>query len=165
MSRLAARLSAGWALCAGALVILIMAVTTVNVAASGADRVARLLGGSVSGVLGYEDFVRLMISCAALMFLPYTQFRRGHVAVDLFVSKMSASLRARLEKTWLVVTVLTALFLAYWMILGMLETRSDQALSRVLGWPEWPFYLPGVLSLLLWAFVAGTQLLEKTDDA
>ncbi len=51
-----------------------------------------------------------------------------------------------------------SVFLAYWMILGMLETRADHALSRVLGWPEWPFYLPGVVSMLLWSTVAALQL-------
>jgi TRAP-type C4-dicarboxylate transport system permease small subunit len=39
----------------------------------------------------------------------------------------------------------------------MVENRDDQAISRVLGWPEWPFYLPGLVSLALWALVAATQ--------
>ena len=50
---------------------------------------------------------------------------------------------------------LLVLFLLYWMVIGMLESRADQAVSRVLEWPEWPFYLPGLVSLLLWALVAG----------
>ena len=57
-----------------------------------------------------------------------------------------------------------ALFLAGWMWVGMLETREDGVLSRVLGWPEWPFYLPGILSLLLWAAVAAAQLFEQARD-
>ena len=57
-----------------------------------------------------------------------------------------------------------ALFLAYWMVHGMIETRSDGALSRVLGWTEWPFYIPGIVSLVLWATVAASQLLESDDD-
>ena len=46
----------------------------------------------------------------------------------------------------------------------MLETRADGALSRVLGWPEWPFYLPGIVSLLLWAAVAAVQIFERESD-
>ena len=38
------------------------------------------------------------------------------------------------------------------------------AVSRVLGWPEWPFYLPGLASLLLWAAIAGLQLFEPDAD-
>ena len=54
----------------------------------------------------------------------------------------------------------TALFLAYWMRLGMIETQEDGALSRVLGWEEWPFYLPGIASLILWAVIALAQIFE-----
>jgi hypothetical protein len=43
------------------------------------------------------------------------------------------------------------------MAIGMTETRADQAVSRVLGWPEWPFYLPGLVSLALWAVVAAME--------
>ena len=50
---------------------------------------------------------------------------------------------------------LLVLFMLYWMVLGMAETQADRAVSRVLGWPEWPFYLPGLISLALWALVAG----------
>ena len=59
------------------------------------------------------------------------------------------------------ITVVTAMFLAYWMWFGMLESRADGQLSRVLGWPEWPFYAPGIFSLLLWALVAAAQLFER----
>ena len=42
--------------------------------------------------------------------------------------------------------------------------NSDGTLSRVLGWPEWPFYAPGVASLLLWAAVAASQLPAAVRD-
>ena len=57
-----------------------------------------------------------------------------------------------------------ALFLAYWMFQGMVESRADNALSPVIGWPIWPFYIPGVVSLLLWAFVAAVQAMERPAD-
>ena len=50
------------------------------------------------------------------------------------------------------------LFLGYWMIFGMLETRADGRISPVLEWAQWPFYLPGLVSLALWALVALDQL-------
>ena len=42
----------------------------------------------------------------------------------------------------------------------MVERYEDRAISRVLGWPEWPFMIPGILSLLLWAIVAIAQLVS-----
>ena len=53
------------------------------------------------------------------------------------------------------------------MLFGMLETHADAAVSRVLGWPEWPFYIPGIASLVLWALIALAQIFglkSKTND-
>ncbi len=164
MRRLLEKAAAGWALLGGVILIAIVLVTVTNVGAFTLDRVARIAGGTVSGLPGYEDFVRLAISCAALMLFPYCQLRRGHVAVDLFARLTPLAVRKALDRIALVGIAALALFLAWWMVHGMLETRSDGALSRVLGWPEWPFYVPGVISLVLWAAVAGGQLLEGDPD-
>ena len=158
MQGLAERVSAWWALAGGLIVIAIMAVTSVNVSAFALDRIARLADANVAGLPGYEDFISMAIACAACMFLPYCQARRGHVVVDLLASKMPGGIRRALDRLWLVVTLLLALFLAWWMVLGMIETRADNALSQTLGWPIWPTYLPGILSLILWALVALSQL-------
>lgn len=164
MAKSIARLSEAWALLGGLAILAIMAVTSTNVAGFGLDRIARLYGGSVSGLPGYEDFVRLAISAAALMFLPYCQLRRGHVAVDLFVQALPFKLRRQLDRLWLVAIALLAFFFAYWMVLGLFETRSDNVLSPVLGWPVWPFYLPGVVSLILWGAVAALQVFEGGEN-
>jgi TRAP-type C4-dicarboxylate transport system permease small subunit len=163
MSGIAERVSAAWAVAGGLVILAIMLVTSVNVGAFALDRLARLFGANVGALPGYEDFVRLAVSCAALMFFPYCQLRRGHVAVDLFVSLFPRVVKRALDRLWLATIVALALFLAYWMCLGMLETRADRALSPVLGWPEWPFYLPGVISLLLWALVAAWQIFETGE--
>lgn len=147
-----------WAIAGGVMLLAIVLVTSANAGAFAADRAARLWGGTVAGLPGYEDFVRLVIGCAALMFFPYAQSRRGHVAVDIFVGYLPAGLRRVLERAWLLVTIALALFLAWWMWSGMLRARSDALVTGVLGWPDWPFFLPGILSLVLWAAVAAVQL-------
>ncbi len=164
MRSLLERFAAWWALLGGLALLAVVGVTVTNVGAFGLDRIARLFGGNVSGLPGYEDFVRLAVSGAALMLFPYCQLRRGHLAIDFFVARTSRRSQRLLDRAWLVAMAGLALFLAYWMLLGMAETRSDGALSRVLGWPEWPFYLPGLVSLLLWAAVAAAQVFEAADD-
>ncbi|MFC4272896.1 TRAP transporter small permease subunit [Sneathiella chungangensis] len=151
----------GWALLAGILTFLIVLVTTINTAAFGADKIARLFGENVAGLAGYEDFVRLAISAVALMFFPYCQRQKGHVAVDLFAERFSLRTQIFLERIILLLTVCVALFLAYWMTLGMISAYEDFASSPILGWPNWPFYVPGILSLFLWAVVALMQLRRK----
>lgn len=159
MRSLLERIAAGWALLGGLILIAIVLVTAANAGAFALDRVARLFGSAVGGLPGYEDFVRLAISAAALMLLPYCQHKRGHIAVDLFMARAPQRLQRLADLIASALMGGLAAFLAYWMLLGLLETRADGALSRVLGWPEWPFYLPGVASLVLWALVAGHQAL------
>jgi TRAP-type C4-dicarboxylate transport system permease small subunit len=164
MGSLLGKLAAWWAILGGVVLLAIVLVTATNVGAFGLDKLARLFGGTVSGLPGYEDFVRLAISGAALMLFPYCQLKRGHVAVDFFVNMTPWSVRRALDAISLVAMAAMALFLAYWMVLGLLETRADGALSRVLGWPEWPFYLPGIASLLLWAAIAAYQVFAGEPD-
>lgn len=164
MVKTVGRITEIWALAGGILLIAIVLVTSWNVGAFGLDKIARTFGSNVSALPGYEDFVRLTISMAALMFFPYCQFRRGHVAVDLLVSSFSRTVKENVDRVWLVATAVLAVFLLYWMIIGIAETRSDGVLSPVLGWPEWPFYLPGIVSLFLWTIVASLQATVGQKD-
>lgn len=151
-------IAAWWALAGGVILLVIVAVTSWNVGAFLIDR----LGADVRGLPGYEDAVRLLISCAGLMFFPYCQDRRGHVAVDFFVKALPSAVRGALDRLWLGCTALAAVFLAYWMLIGLVETQSDQTSSGILGWREWPFYIPGIVSLVLWAAIAAAQCAEAS---
>jgi TRAP-type C4-dicarboxylate transport system permease small subunit len=153
------RLAGVWALLGGGLLLAIVAVTMTNVGAFALDRLAAVWGGAVAGLPGYEDFVRLAVGSAATMLLPYCQARGGHVSVDLLAETvMPARLQRVLDAVWLLAMAGLALFLAQKMAVGLVETYQDGVRSRVLGWPEWPFYAPGVASLLLWAAVALADL-------
>lgn len=153
-----------FALLGGVVLALIVAVTTTNTAAFILDRITALFGVDVSGLPGYEDFVTLAISAAALMFFPFCQANRGHVSVELFMDKAPAIVRRTADRAWLVLTAAMALFLAYWMVEGLLEARSDGAVTSVLGWSTWPFYIPGILSMVLWAAVAAAQIFGELRD-
>ena len=82
--------AASWlAVAGGMLALLIAVVTIVNVTAFGLDKIARLFDANVPAIIGYEDFV-MIVSSAALMFFPYCQVKRGHVAVDVFIKMFPA---------------------------------------------------------------------------
>ncbi|WP_377190766.1 TRAP transporter small permease [Ruegeria meonggei] len=165
MSVVLRRLADAFALLGGGILLAIVAVTTTNAFAFILDRIAGLFGTDVAGLPGYEDFVQLAISCAALMFFPYCQANRGHVSVELLTNRMPQALQRAIDLLWLGVTIAVALFLAYWMIFGMLEVRSDQVVTSVLGWPNWPFYIPGLLSMILWALIAADQVFGDAANA
>jgi len=158
MTALLWRLADMLALAAGAILFAIVAVTSTNVGAFLLDRLARPLGGSVAGLPGYEDFVQLAVSAAALMVFPWCQAQRGHVAVDLVVARAPRALQRGLDRAWLVLTAAVALFLAWWMGLGLLEAQADGRITSVLGWPVWPFYMPGIAAMLLCAAIALAQI-------
>jgi len=158
MTRILERVADHFAILAGVVLFIIVVVTATNTAAFVLHRIAQLSGGSVGGLPGYEDFVQLAISGAALMFFPYCQAHRGHVAVELFMDRFPQVVQRAADCVWLLLTVAIALFLAYWMVLGMVEARDDGAVTSVLGWQIWPFYIPGIASMILWALVAASQL-------
>jgi TRAP-type C4-dicarboxylate transport system permease small subunit len=162
MSTLLERVAAAWALLGGLVLLAIVGVTVVNAGAFTADRVAALFGATVAGLPGYEDFVRLAVAAASPMFLPYCQVRRGHLAVDILMNAAPRRVQQIADALWLLLLAAAALFLGYWMVIGMFETRADNVLSRVLGWVEWPFYIPGIVSLVLWAAVALSQLRDPS---
>ena len=164
MKNAVSTIAAGWALAGGVLLLVITLVTTFNVGAFTLDRIGRSVGASpIEGFAGYEDLVRLLISCAALMFFPYCQLKRGHVAVDLFADQFPPALRRFLTRLWLAATALLALFLGYWLTIGLFETRADGTSTSILGWAEWPFYAPGIVSMALWALIAAMQTVEPGE--
>ncbi len=165
MTALLGRLADVFAVLGGAILLIIVAVTTANTTAFIADRIAGLFGADVSGLPGYEDFVQLAISGGALMFFPYCQAKRGHVAVELFMERLPEPARQLIDRLWLLLTAAVALFLAYWMVFGLLEAQSDTVVTSVLGWPTWPFYIPGLASMILWSLIALSQMKGGTGDA
>lgn len=150
------RLAATTAIAGGTILLAIAAVTGLDVLLRIADALAP---GRLGIVRGYEDLVRLGVGAAVPMLFPWCELRRGHVAVDLVAEHLPAGVQRALERVGVATSLALALFLAFWMAQGMLETRADGRIASVLGWPEWPFYLPGLASLLLWAAVAGGRLL------
>lgn len=152
------RLAAGWAIAGGTILLAIAAVTGLDVLLRLGAAVAP---GRLGIVRGYEDLVRLLVSAAVPMLFPWCELRRGHVAVDVLADRLPAAIRRLLERAATALAAALALFLAWWMAQGLLETRADGRIASVLGWPEWPFFLPGLLSLLLWAAVALARLVAS----
>ena len=149
-----ASVARAWALAGGVLLLLIVAVTAVNIGAFMLDLALRGFGVRVPGLPGYEDFVRLMIGPVFLMLFPYCQLVRGHITADVFTAHLSEGFRRRLDAFWRWLTAGAAAALGLALAAGMMETRVDNVLSPILGWQEWPFYLPAIASLFLWAAVA-----------
>ena len=147
-----------WVYLASVLLVAVVLITVINITAFGLDKLARMFDGNVAGLSGYEDFIRLAISCIALMFFPWAQIHNGHIAIDFLVERFSSKIQKKLDALWLFLTFCLVVFLAIMMFFGMLESKADGALSSILGWAEWPFYIPGIVSLIMWTVVLLYQL-------
>jgi TRAP-type C4-dicarboxylate transport system permease small subunit len=138
-----------WIYLAGIMLIIIIGTTVINITAFGLDKITRLFDFNISGLTGYEDLVRLLTSCIALMFFPWAQAQRGHVAVDFFADKFSPKFQQILDILWLSCTLIFVIFLGILMFMGMTESFSDGSVATTLGWAQWPFYIPGIIQIFI----------------
>lgn len=158
MEKTLKRITLLWTYFAGIMLVLIVTMTVFNISSFSLDKIARIFDSNVGGLPGYEDLVRLLMSCIALMFFPWAQLEKVHISIEFFTDKFSKKNILMIDKLWLIVTFILVIFLAIMMFLGMMESYEDGALSRILGWSEWPFYICGILSLILWAFILFYQI-------
>lgn len=138
----------------GLVLLLITAITMINVAGFGLDAIMRSFGRSVPGLAGYEEVVALLVGGAALSFLPWCQLRRGHVAVDLFTRRLPGRVTAGIDRLAYGITAIVALFLGLEMAAGLAVARADGIVTGVRDWAAWPFQGPGVIALLTWSACA-----------
>jgi TRAP-type C4-dicarboxylate transport system permease small subunit len=153
----------GLALFGGALLLVIVAVTTLNAAGFSANVIARLWGGTVPGLSGYEDAVQMLVGVAALAMFPYAQLHTAHASVDVFMQY--APKRVSRIFTLLSNVVLTAIvaWMAFMLLQGVLQMRADHVETTVLGWPVWMFMSSAVVSCTLWA-VAALMVLSAPQE-
>lgn len=150
------------AMAAGVLFALVVLITVINVGGFILNTIVRPFGGTVSGLPGYEDAVSVFVGMAVFFILPYCQLSRGHVSVDLFTSRMSPrSLRMLTRSTDLVMAI-AAGFFTIMLVSGLFEYRDDGVRTPVLGWPVWPFIIPGIVALALWCVTAFALALDPS---
>lgn len=152
----------GWALMGGGLLLLIVAASALNAAGFTANAVARMFGGTVSGLPGYEDAVTLFVGVAGLAMFPYAQLHRAHAAVDTFMQNAPDWANRAVFVTSSLLVAGVALAMGYMLTLGTVEVRADRVETTVLGWPVWVFMPFAVVSCILWA--AAALLALKADD-
>ena len=155
----------GWALLGGALLLIIVAVTAINAAGFSANVIARLWGGTVPGLPGYEDAVQMLVGVAALAMFPYAQLHSAHASVDVFMQYAPA--RASRIVTVVSNTVLAAIvvWMAFMLVQGTLQMRADHVETTVLGWPVWVFMSSAVVSCALWSVAALMVIAGPAENA
>lgn len=152
-----------WALFGGALLLLIVLATAINTVGFTANVIARIWGGHVPGLSGYEDAVTTLVGVAGLAMFPYCQLHRGHAAVDVFMQKAPefANRLVTIISGLLVITV--SLTMAMMLVYGTIEVHSDNTETAVLGWPVALFMPFAVVSCILWALAGFIETFGPKD--
>ncbi len=161
--RLATKLALLWAYLGGILLLVIVFLSTINAALFALNRFTVItFNQTLRGIVGYEEIVTLLIASSVMMFFPLCQLRNGHATVEIFSSLFPLFLK----KVFHVISHVLFCFLAFFLALktyqGMQESLADEVVSSILGLPQWPFYLPVILSLMLWGLSAALSIYQSS---
>lgn len=112
------------------------------------------------------DFEMVELGCAVAIcaFLPWCQFTRGHVTVDVFVGLGPRSLHRFTQLTGDLVITLIAVVLLWRFWLGMHEMISNGQETYLLGLPIWYGYVGGVIGMCLFLSVSFYTVWRDIND-
>jgi TRAP-type C4-dicarboxylate transport system permease small subunit len=83
-----------------------------------------------------------MTAAAVALALPYANWIGGHVIVDFFTAKAPVKTNASLDAIAYGLMALFSFVLAWRLLLGMLDLRTNMDASMLLSIPTWWGYLP-----------------------
>ena len=121
---------------------------------------------TVSGqVRGDFEIMAVASGIAILLFLPYVQARRSHVAIEVFTGWLPAPARRGLDTVWSAVLVVAAALLAWRLVAGLDEAWSRGDVTMMLRVPLAVVFLAaavGVFGTALLALLDVLQALSRT---
>jgi len=123
----------------GALMLLVMVMTTISVA-------GRAMFGRP--IVGDYEITELACGIAIFLFLPYTQFTGGNIIAEFFTARLSRRNQLRLDLIHNVVFAVFAAFLGWRIVIGGIEKYESLATSMMLRLPIWIAYVAGLTGLI-----------------
>lgn len=125
----------------GGIVLLAMAcMTTVSV-------ISRAVANTP--IFGIFELVELFTGIAVLSFFPYTHITRGNVVAEFFTNGAPAPVRHALEFIADLTFLGIACFALWRVYAGFVESLDSLSRSFVLNMPEWVFYGPAAVWMVL----------------
>jgi TRAP-type C4-dicarboxylate transport system permease small subunit len=122
--------------------------------------VATVAGVSILGrwlfdtpITGDVELMQVACVVAIACFLPYCQWRGGHVRVEFFTQRIGPRQRGALDRLGQALLAAIMLLLAWRAGVGVAEMKANGETTMVLGFPAWLMYLALVPGLLLSAVV------------
>ncbi len=136
------------AVAAGVLLTVITLMTCVSI-----------IGRNTTGwtIVGDFELSGSAAGAAIALFMPWCQWRRGHIIVDFFTTKASAATQAGLDRLGALLMALVMGLMTWRSGIGGINAWNSQAGSMMLGFPEWIVYAGIVPALAITTLIALVQ--------
>jgi TRAP-type C4-dicarboxylate transport system permease small subunit len=153
------RLAMGLALLGGLVLVALAVLTVVSVTGR------TLVGLGLGPVPGDFELVEAGCAFAVFSFLPWCQFRRGHVTVDVFVARIGRHGLAWLSLTGNALLTISALLIAWRLQAGLADKLSYGETTFILQMPVWYGYAAAIVGAWLFALTGAYTIWRSLNEA
>lgn len=115
-------------------------------------------------VPGDFEIVSMGAGIAIFCFLAWAQFNRGHITVDIFISRLSPQIKAALSVAGNLLMTVMAVILAQQVGIGLEEKRRFGETTAILQLPIWWSYAGGLAGLWSFAVVSGYTTWRSVNE-
>jgi len=115
-------------------------------------------------VPGDFELVEICTAYAVFSFLPWCQYRRGHVTVDIFISWMSASKQAFLSMIGNILLTIVSGLIFWRLVLGTLDKQAYNETTFILQFPLWWGYAASVLGAGIFVVVSAFTVWRSFNE-
>jgi TRAP-type C4-dicarboxylate transport system permease small subunit len=124
-----------------------------------------LIGRNTTGwtIVGDFELTGVAAGAAVALFMPLCQIKKGHIIVDFFTAKASASTNALLDRVGAFTVSVAFALMAWRTVLGGLNAHANFSGTMMIGFPEWIVYAAMVPPFVLCSLIGLVQALTNTE--
>lgn len=165
VSRWVGGLAGALAVLGGLVLTAVTVVAVVSILGRWAGRSGWPLLSGLGPIQGDYEIVSMGVGFSAFCFLAWCQFNRGHVTVDIFVSRLGPRWKAALALVMNLVLTVVAALLAWQTGLGLSDKLRFGETSTILRLPVWWGYAGGLVGLWSFALVSAYTVWRSLNEA
>jgi hypothetical protein len=149
----------------GLVLTAVMLVAVISILGRWAGRSGWPAFAGLGPIPGDFEIVSMGVGFAVFSFLAWCQFNRGHVTVDIFVSRLGPRWYAGLATVTNLMLTAVAVLLAWQTGLGMSDKMRFGETTTILRLPVWWGYAGGLLGLWSFALVSAYTVWRSLNEA